>query len=96
MRAGGGYRFGQIDGYFTAVLAEAYVLAIELFRSTEARFQTARTELSMGEIEHARGDTGSAAAYLRSAHAAFVALRVPRHVGLAERLAGELGVTIEG
>jgi hypothetical protein len=50
----------------------------------------------MGEIEHARGDTGSAAAYLRSAHAAFVALRVPRHVGLAERLAGELGVTIEG
>lgn len=149
MRAGGGYRFGQIDGYFTAVLAEAYVLAsdpkrgtaladealaagragkwavaiayaerataraawaggdlvraaehmmraLELFRSTEARFQTARTELSMGELEHARGDTGSAAAYLRSAHAAFVALRVPRHVGLAERLAGELGVTIEG
>jgi tetratricopeptide (TPR) repeat protein len=149
LRAGGGYRFVQMDGYFTAVLAEAYVLAsdlergialadealaagragkwvvaiayaerataraawagadlvraaehmtraLELFRSTEARFQTARTELSMGELEHARGDTGSAAAYLRSAHAAFVALRVPRHVGLAERLAGELGVTIEG
>jgi DNA-binding SARP family transcriptional activator len=147
MRAGGGYRFGQIDGYFTAVLAEAYVLAsdpgrgtaladealaacragkwavgiayaerataraawagadlaragehmtraIELFRSTEARFQTARTELCMGELEHARGDTGRAAAYLRSAHATFVTLRVPRHVGLAERLAGELGAAL--
>jgi tetratricopeptide (TPR) repeat protein len=147
LRAGGGYRFVQMDGYFTAVLAEAYVLAsdpkrgtaladealatgragkwavaiayaeraiaraawagadlgraaehmmraIELFRSTEARFQTARTELSMGELEHARGDAGSATAYLRSAHAAFVALRVPRHVGLAERLAGDLGAPL--
>lgn len=148
LRAGGGYRFVQMDGYFTAVLAEAYVLAsdlergtaladealaagragkwvvaiayaerataraawagadlvraaehmmraLELFRSTEARFQTARTELTMGELEHARGDTGSAAAYLRRAHAAFVTLRVPRHVGFAERLAGELGATLE-
>jgi DNA-binding SARP family transcriptional activator len=147
MRAGGGYRFGQIDGYFTAVLAEAYVLAsdpergtaladealaagragkwavaiayaerataraawagadlvraaehmaraLEVFRSTDARFQTARTELCMGELTHARGDTERAAAYLRSAHAAFVALRVPRHVGLVERLAGNLHVAL--
>lgn len=147
LRAGGGYRLGQIDGYFTAVLAEAYVLvsdprraaaladdalatgragkwavaiayaerataraawagadlvraaehmgrALELFRSTEARFQIARTELSMGELQHARGDTESAAAYLRSAHAAFVALRVPRHVELAERLARDIRVAL--
>jgi tetratricopeptide (TPR) repeat protein len=147
LRAGGGYRFGQIDGYFTAVLAEAYVLAVdperataladealaagragkwavgiayaerataraawacgdlvraaehmaralELFRSAEARFQTARTELSMAELEHAGGEAESAAAHLRSAHAAFVALRVPRHVGLAERLAGDIGATL--
>jgi len=147
LRAGGGYRLGQIDGYFTAVIAEAYVLvsdperaaaladdalatgrtgkwavaiayaerataraawagadlvraaehmgrALELFRSTEARFQIARTELSMGELQHARGDTESAAAYLRSAHAAFVALRVPRHVELAERLARDIRVAL--
>ena len=68
--------------------------ALEVFRSTDARFQTARTELGMGELTHARGDTERAAAYLRSAHAAFVALRVPRHVGLAERLAGSLRVTL--
>jgi hypothetical protein len=68
--------------------------ALELFRSSEARFQIARTELSMGELQHARGDTESAAAYLRSAHAAFVALRVPRHVELAERLARDIRVAL--
>jgi len=147
LRAGGGYRFGQIDGYFTAVLAEAYVLAsdpkrgtaladealaagragkwavgiayaerataraawaggdlvqaaehmmraLELFRSTEARFQTARTQLSMGELAQARGDRESATAYLRAAHAGLVTLRVPRHVGLVERLARDIGVAL--
>ena len=34
LRAGGGYRFGQLDGYFTAVLAEAYVLASDPQRAT--------------------------------------------------------------
>jgi hypothetical protein len=68
--------------------------ALEVFRSTDARFQTARTELSLGELTHACGDTERAAAYLRSAHAAFVALRVPRHVRLVERLAGNLRVAL--
>ena len=36
LRAGGGYRFGQIDGYFTAVLAEAYVLASDPERGDRA------------------------------------------------------------
>jgi tetratricopeptide (TPR) repeat protein len=147
LRAGGGYRFGQIDGYFTAVLAEAYVLAsdpkrgaaladealaagragkwavgiayaerataraawasadlvratehmgraIEVFRSSEARFQTARTELSMSELAHARGDAESARAHLGAAHTAFVALRVPHQVELAERLARDIGAAL--
>ena len=63
--------------------------------SSNFHFSPVRARSTMSRSRPARA-SGSAAAYLRSAHAAFVALRVPRHVGLAERLAGELGVTIEG
>jgi class 3 adenylate cyclase/tetratricopeptide (TPR) repeat protein len=83
-------RVAQADG----ALAEAerhLTGALEAFVSTSARFEMGRTHLFLASLVHARGDRDAAGTHLEEAHALFRALRVPKYVEWAERLAREFG-----
>ena len=66
--------------------------ALDVFSSTDARFQVARTRLLLAEVCRARGEDSAASAHLQEAVDAFRRLRVPRHAERAHRLAQQLGL----
>lgn len=69
--------------------------ALRTFLDIEARAQVARSHLPLAEARAARGDKDAAASDLRTAWELFMAMRVPRLVERTQRLAEQLGVSLE-
>jgi len=70
--------------------------ALETFAGCGAPAQVARSRLALAEILVARGDAAAATVELRTARDAFTQMRVPRLVERTERLAGTLGLGLDG
>jgi tetratricopeptide (TPR) repeat protein len=64
------------------------------FLALQMPFEVARTSLDLAAVAAARGEAGEAARALGEAHRTFAELRALNYVKKAERLAGEMGLSL--